>query len=95
MTNATLTRFPSVYCPQADPLKNAPIIALGDPLTGKTLSRGRGLLPCDDWDAAEFRYPTGVQDLAVNVEITGTRVYRKFDAGWTRIKVTFVGDVGQ
>ena len=54
------------------------------------------LLPCDDWDKAEFRWPNPIPEwrekhaTAVNVEITGTTVRRKWYGGWVRVKMTWV-----
>ena len=57
---------------------------------------GSLLIPCDDWDKADFRLPTGYHefhyDLAVNVEVTGRTVQSKGGCYVIRVKVTFVGD---
>ena len=59
---------------------------------------GERLLPCDDWDKADFRWPNPIPEwrtkhaIACNVEVTG-RVYRWIDGkAWMRVKFTWVGD---
>lgn len=67
----------------------APIVALGGQLAQAAFF---GLLPCDDWAAAEYRMPVKGLDLAVNVEITGkTRVFWN-GGSFRRAQITFVGD---
>lgn len=84
--------FMNAYIPHRKSVL-APIIALGDGTTYKTLGGARGLLPCDDWDEAEFRFPTSVCDIACNVEVTGRKpIWLGSRGTWIRIKVTFVGD---
>lgn len=65
-------------------------------LDGRTF--GENLLPCDDWDKAEFRWPNPIREwresraIAINVEVTGRVIQWKDGGGWLRVKVTFVGD---
>jgi hypothetical protein len=52
--------------------------------------------PCDDWDKAQFRIPVKWFDVAVNIKITGKKIYRVGGyAEKTRCKIEFVGDVGE
>jgi len=69
----------------------AVIVKLGDPLTyGATT---RGLLICDDWDKAMFRFPAALHDVACNLRYTGRRTYSMGDGStWKKGRLTWVGD---
>ena len=71
---------------------NAPIVTLADTLNVEAIVKARGLLPCDDWNAADWRFPTQIHDLACNVEITGRVAQKRGGAYWKRAEITFVGD---
>ena len=55
---------------------------------------GDCLIPCDDWDKAEFRFParTAGYDLAVNVEVTGKKERYVLGMWAVRVRITYVGD---
>ena len=59
---------------------------------------GAHLLPCDDWDKAEFRWPNPIPEwqqshaIAVNVEVTGRTIRYYSGEAWVRVKLTWVGD---
>lgn len=50
------------------------------------------LLPCDDWDRADYRIAVKKYDLAVRVEVTGNTVQMVEGVQAVRVKITFVGD---
>ena len=56
------------------------------------------LLPCTDWDKAEFRYPNPIKDwkesraIACNVKITGEQIVPRLGGFYKRGMVTWVGD---
>ena len=65
---------------------------------------GEELLPCDDWDKAEFRWPNPIPEwrenhaTAVNVEITGRTLQRipwHEGSDWIRVKLTWLTDDGE
>jgi hypothetical protein len=72
-------------------------IAPKEPTVGQMIEFDQGafyeLLPCTDWDRAQFRIPVKHLQIAVNVRITGTMVHRTA-ACYPRIRceVEFVGD---
>jgi hypothetical protein len=61
-------------------------------------SCGEFLLPCKDWDAADFRWPNPILDwresraIACNVHVTGRTVQYRQGTRWVRCKIEFVGD---
>ena len=72
------------------------------PLVGSYIEKdglqGDRLLPCDDWDKAEFRWPNPIQEwrekhaIACNIEITGRTVRLIRGGSWVRVRFTWVGD---
>lgn len=53
---------------------------------------GEALLACDDWDEADFRYPSVCGPIACNVHVTGRTVQYRGGTRWVRCQVEFVGD---
>lgn len=89
----SISTFSNAYCGPREPSQKAPIIAVGDAFNSETLARARGLFPCRDWDAAEYRYPIALHDLACNLRITGQKWrWRSDGSAWVRGRVTWVGD---
>ena len=52
----------------------------------------RQLLPCDDWDKAQFRWPALGLEIACNVAITGRTFQRWGDNHWVKVQMIWVGD---
>ena len=83
------------------PVVGSFIVKEGEPV-GEIM--GEELLPCDDWDKAEFRWPNPIPEwrekhaIAVNVEITGRTFQRiPWHVGddWIRVKLTWLKDGGE
>lgn len=59
---------------------------------------GECLLPCDDWDDADFRWPNPIPEwrtsraIACNVHVTGRTVQYRMGSFWVRCTVEWVGD---
>ncbi len=55
-----------------------------------------GCLESSDWDAAQFRLPTGsngpIKSLAVNITVTGKKVRYYYGMEAVRVRIEFVGD---
>lgn len=60
--------------------------------------RSEKLLPCADWNAAQFRFPNPIYEwrvshaIACNVEIVGRALRKRHGDVWVRVKITWVGD---
>lgn len=61
-------------------------------------SVGECLLPCDDWDEADFRWPNPIREwresraTACNVHITGRTFQFRCGARCARCRVEWIGD---
>lgn len=72
--------------------RKAIIVSLTETLTGATGTKATGMLPCDDWDQADYRMPIRFHDVACNIKVTGRTVQYNGVCAWVRIAVTFIGD---
>ena len=70
---------------------DAPVISLHESLS-EAPTRAKGLTPCTDWDAADWRYSTGIQEVALNVTFTGRTIQNRADAGWVRCRIEWPQD---
>lgn len=50
------------------------------------------LIPCDDWNRAEWRMVLSLVDVAANVTVTGKTIVRKNGCEWLRGKIEFLDD---
>jgi hypothetical protein len=70
-------------------------IDVGTPVENEA-GRCEKLLPCNDWDRAEFRFPQPIAEfppIALNVEITGRTFQSRPGGGYqVRVRMVWRGD---
>ncbi len=65
---------------------------VGSYITLDCRKMGERLLPCEDWDKADFRFPGVICSPAVNVFVSGRVVRTIQGQNQIRVNVEFVGD---